>query len=254
MRIVLIDEHPVFREGFAHAIGRNPGFMLAGSARNAREGFRLIDVHAPDVVVMDWLLPGMSGAAVVREIKRRRREAGVLVLSASCRERDVCEALAAGAHGYFSKADPADALIASIEAVARSERSLGPSVAWLTLLTDRIGVRDADDGGGDADVLAALSEREREVFDLVIRGYKNRAIARELCISIKTVDAHRLHVNNKLHCHSTVELVRFAVMNGLLSWGPQIEREDDGWGRSDSRPDVANNGHQLSFSRGWSGA
>jgi DNA-binding NarL/FixJ family response regulator len=215
MRVVIIEEHPLCREGFIRVVESHPEIELVGAAATGRDGLHLVDLASPDLVVMAWSLPGMGGSALVRELRRRRPDAGVLALSASATLREVSEALAAGARGFVSKADPIEAVVAGMFAVQRGERFLGPAVARLPLRGVVADGRDIHDAGASPDVLAVLSEREREVFDLVVRGFKNRDIARELCVSIKTVDAHRNHLNKKLGCHSTLDVIRFAIANGL---------------------------------------
>jgi DNA-binding NarL/FixJ family response regulator len=138
---------------------------------------------------------------------------GVVFLCNSCCERDVLDAVECGALGYVSKRDPLASVVNALQAAARGERYFGPSVRALSL-PPSTGTHRAR--AQPAHVLAALSLREREVFQLVIRGFRNREIARELCIAIKTVGSHRLQINRKLGCSSVSELMFFAASNGLL--------------------------------------
>jgi DNA-binding NarL/FixJ family response regulator len=213
MRVVLIDEQPLVREGFASMLRQEPGVLFCGAASNAREGWQLLDREQPDVVVLEMALSGQSGAAAAREVRRRWPHMGIVFLCNSCCERDVLDGLECGALGYLSKRDPVQAVMNGLRAAARGERYLGPSVRALSL-------PPVIPGDGThwhpSNVLGALSLREREVFELVIRGFRNREIARELCIAVKTVGSHRLQINRKLGCSSVSELMFFAASNGLL--------------------------------------
>jgi two-component system, LuxR family, secretion system response regulator SsrB len=221
MRIVLIEEQPLFREGFRRQLNEFPGFVVVGTAAHAREGLKLVDELAPEVVVVDLVLPGMSGTTAIREIRGRKPAPRVLAICGTCHERDVLDAFAAGATGFVAKTDSAEVFADAIRAVANDERFLGPSARTLAL-------GPPGRGNGRAwrrdDVLAVLSARERDVFDLIVRGFKNRDVARELCISVKTVETHRLHINRKLLCSSSMDLVQFALGNGILEWRDGMSR------------------------------
>jgi DNA-binding NarL/FixJ family response regulator len=213
MRVVLIDQQPLVREGLACVLQREAGFLFCGSASNARDGLWLLQEEEPDLVMLDLCLPGLSGIAATREIARRWPAMAAVILSASCCERDVLDALRAGALAYLGKNDPVESVMEGLRAAARGERYLGPCVRMLSLPPLS---RRREDQRGTPEVLGALSDREREVFDLAIRGFRNREIARELCIAVKTVGSHRLQINRKLGCSSGTELVYFAATNGLL--------------------------------------
>jgi DNA-binding NarL/FixJ family response regulator len=199
---------------------------LVADAGDARTGFGAVDAEKPDVVVMDVALRGMSGIDATREVKRRAPKARVLLLAAWPRERDVLDGLAAGADGFALKTDSIEVLLEAIRTVGAGHRYLTQEARGLNLPAPR-GIREHDDSDG-RDVLHALSLREREVLGLVIKGLRSRDIARELCISIKTVETHRNHINRKLGCASAADLTRFAADNGLLRSAPSL-----GLGRQD---------------------
>jgi two-component system secretion response regulator SsrB len=228
MRIVLIEEQPLFREGFKCRLNECPGFIVVGTGAHAREGLRLVDDLAPDVVVVDLVLPGMSGTTAIREVRARKPAPRVLAICGSCHERDVLDAFAAGATGFVAKTDSAEVFADAIRTVGDGGTFLGPSARALAL--GPAGRRKGRAWRRD-DVLAVLSARERDVFDLIVRGFKNRDVACELCISVKTVETHRLHINRKLLCSSSMDLVQFALANGILEWRDGIARAaaiDDG--------------------------
>jgi two-component system response regulator NreC len=215
MRVVLISGEPAFRFGFKTVVETSGDLDLVADAADARSGFQAIDAESPDVVVMDVSLGGMNGPSATREVKRRAPGARVLLLGSWPRERDVLEGFAAGADGFALKSDPVESLIYAIRSVGHGNRFLTAAVRGLSGTTARA-IQRSQTNGVAADVLDALSAREREVLDLVIKGWRNRDMARELCVSIKTIDTHRTRINRKLRCRNAAELIRFAADNGIL--------------------------------------
>jgi two-component system response regulator NreC len=219
LRIVLIAPEPVFRSGFRSVVESSGDLHLIADAPDARNGFPAVDREKPEVVVVAVALPGMNGIAATRELRRRAPDSRVLLLAEWPRERDVLEGLAAGARGFALTTQPVEALLAAIRAVGAGQLYLPPDVRGIAA-----GAAPNGHARGSlavpGDVLVSLSPREREVLDLVVKGWRNREIARELCVSIKTVDTHRTHINRKLRCGSTSDLVRFAAENGLLPRAP----------------------------------
>ena len=212
LRLVLIDDHKVFREALRALLGTYPGIAVVGEADDARTGYPVVEQTRPDVVVLDIMLPGIDGVAAAREILRRVPETKVLVLSASAHMDRVREALSSGISGYAGKDQSADELVAAVRRVAEGGRYLAPR--FEAQITD---VVPGAKGNGKTEPLQLLSPREREIFDLIIRGFSNEAIARELSISAKTVETHRAHINKKLRVHSTGELIRLAALYGLVA-------------------------------------
>ena len=219
LRMVLIAAEPTFRLGFRALLESCDDVRLVSDAADARSGFHAIDLEKPEVVVMDIALRGMNGTAATREVKRRAPEARVLLLGTWPCERDVLDGFAAGADGFALKTEPGESLLYAIRAVGHGETYLAPDVRGLTVeaVRDLQRGKTAPNGLG---VLQALSAREREVLDLVIKGWRNRDIAKELCVSIKTVDTHRTRINRKLRCRSSADLIRFAAENDLLRRTP----------------------------------
>ena len=217
MRIVVIAGEPAFRLGIKLALERTGDLQVAAEAGDARTGFAAVDSADPEVVLIDVSLRGMDGIDATREVRRRATRARVLLLASWPRERDVLEGFAAGASGYALKTDPIESLYEAVRTVGAGQRYLAPGLRGWS--------HDAATNGSDGprDVLKALSLREREVLSLVVKGRRSRDIASELCISIKTVETHRNHINRKLGCTSAADLTRFAADNGLLRSVPEGE-------------------------------
>jgi two-component system response regulator NreC len=178
--------------------------VVSGEASSARQAYELADAKHPDLIVLDVSLPGVDGVAAARELKRRLPEARILMLSMYRERHMVAQALASGANGYALKRQPPEQVLSAIRSVARGDRYLAPELGP---------VEEKDEHTGPLD---PLSPREREVFQLLVRGFSNPRAAKELCISVKTVETHRTHIHHKLGVHSVAELMRFAAMNDLL--------------------------------------
>lgn len=208
MRVFIVDDHAVFRLGLKQILRDASGFEIVGEASTAREAFPLVEQSFPDVVVLDLALPGMDGLSAARELRRRVPDSNILVLSLHESVDDVSEALEAGVRGYAFKSEPIEALVAAIRRVGQGGRYVP---ARIGRLLER--PLETPDGLG---VLRLLSEREREVFRLASEAMTNVEIARELCISRKTVETHRYRIQKKLGLRNGAELFRFAALHGLL--------------------------------------
>jgi len=212
VRLMLVDDHVVFRQGLRGLLARDPHLEVVAEAGNAREGYAALETAKPDVVLVDVSLPGTNGVAATREMIRRQTGCRVLMLSAHHEGSFVAQSFGAGALGYATKAQPIEEIMQAIFRVGRGERYFPPGFDAEIIQQARAYRRSGGTGA-----LGVLSVREREIFDLVVSGYSNRQMAKELCISIKTVDTHRARINRKLGLHSTADVVRFAALSGLIS-------------------------------------
>jgi DNA-binding NarL/FixJ family response regulator len=218
MRIVLVSEEPVFRLGFRALIQETDDLVMVAEVTDARAGLPVVIAEEPDVVAVEVDLPGVSGIDAARSLTRRLPGSRILLLAGYPRQRDLLEGFAAGALGFALKTDPVESLREALREVGAgrryvSEKMGGPSP---DLMLKRLSSKTIT----SPDLLDLLSAREREVFHLVLKGFRNREIARELCIAVKTVNTHRTHINRKLHCSGAADLVRFAAGNGLLNHVP----------------------------------
>jgi two-component system response regulator NreC len=212
INLALIDDHLVFRDAFRALLTATGEFTVVGEGSEAREVCPLYEATKPDVVVIDVTLPGSDGLSATRELTTRFPGAKVMVLSAHAVHDYVTRAFAAGASGYALKSQAAPAVMAALKAVAQGERYLAPELPPSLLSSANRSRRKGPPGQ-----LEGLSTREREIFDLVVRGYSNASISEELSISVKTVETHRANINRKLAVHSSTQLLRFAALRGLVS-------------------------------------
>ena len=213
LRILLGDDHTLFRHGLVKILEQRPEWAIAAEAGDGRECVRLALTLKPDVAVLDIGMPLLNGIEATRQIVRKADTVSVLILSMHADEPYVIQALQAGARGYLLKDSAAQDLIRAIEVVSSGKSFFSPSVSKV-LLDDYVR-RMAD--AGVTDRYLTLSEREREVFQLVVEGHTNKAIADLLGVSVTTIETHRAHILQKLDLHNTAELVLFAVRRGVIS-------------------------------------
>lgn len=213
LRVALVDDHLLFREGLRAMLATAPDFRVVAEASNAQEAIPAVRASQPEVVVLDVMLPGVSGIAIARELLREDPNRRMLALSMVADEPHVADALAAGVLGYACKSQSAAEVMDAIRTVARGETYLAPQVSGF-VVSDR---KVREGGEGTRSPLAALTAREREIFELCVQGNPTAQIARQLGISPRTVETHRGRILRKLNAHSAVDLVRLAARWGLLA-------------------------------------
>lgn len=205
LRILLVDDHAVVREGYRRLLEREPGFVVSGEADDAAEACAQAARLAPDIVVMDVSLPGASGIEAMRRMLSQRSATRILMFSMYEDAIFCSRALQAGASGYLSKSSAPEALVAAVEAVARGERYVSPDVA-----------RKMTRSASDAEVrLDQLTSREFEVLRLLARGETLSDIAAKLGISEKTAANHQSAIRYKLGIRNGVQLAQLAERLGL---------------------------------------
>jgi two-component system response regulator NreC len=213
LRVLLADDHTLVRQGFRKILEARPEWEVVAEASDGRDAVRQALSIQPDVAILDIGMPLLNGIEATRQIARRLPNTGILILSMHSDEAYVIQAVKAGARGYLLK-DSADTdLIRGIESVAAGKSFFSP-IAARVMLDDYVrhlaqkGITDRFD---------TLSEREREIFQLIAEGHSNKAVADLLSVSPATVETHRAHILQKLDVHNTAELVLYAVRKGVIS-------------------------------------
>ena len=212
IRVLITDDHAVFREGLRVLLQAQPDMVVVGEANDGEEAARKAELLNPDVIVMDLSMPRCGGIEAINRLRRMQVKARVLVLSMHDDQTYLRAALAAGAAGYIPKRAAGKQLLDAIREVAHHRSFIAVALDDGTLQ------RLVDEGAQRDEVpMSRLTEREQEVLELVAQGYTHAEIAERLELSIKTVDTYRQRVGQKLGLRTRAELVRFAIETGVLS-------------------------------------
>jgi two-component system response regulator NreC len=211
IRLLLAEDHTLVRKGLRALLADEADIEIVAEANDGREAVRLAEELQPDLVLMDFSMPGLNGLEATRLIKHRIPAVKVLVLTRHASEEYVFQILRAGASGYVVKSAAPGELVSAIRAVYRGDSFLSPAIAGKVIEEY---VRQPS--GTVKDSYEQLTSREREVLQLIAEGHSSREIAEQLTISAKTVRTHRANLMEKLDLHSTAELTRYAVRKGLV--------------------------------------
>jgi DNA-binding NarL/FixJ family response regulator len=212
-RIVIAEDHTILREGLRALLSTSPDFEIVGEAEDGREAIRCVEKLKPHLVLTDLSMPRMNGMDAIREIKRRSRETKVLVLTVHKTEEYILATLQAGADGYLLKDSTHAELLAAVRHVLSGKHYISPGISDKVLdgyLEGRKTLKTRTSW-------ETLTAREREILKLIAEGYKNKEIADDLCISVKTVEKHRANLMEKLNLHNVQALTTFAIERGLVS-------------------------------------
>ena len=210
IRIVLVDDHALVRQGFRRILEEDPGLQVAGEAGSAEEGVALVKQQRPDVVLMDMAMPDANGIQAAREILRERPDTKVLVLSMYSDAQYVRSALDAGVSGYILKSALETDLTRAVRAVAQGQQYLSPELSGVLIKA----LRDRDEP--DDDTFDKLTEREKQVLQYIAHGKSNKEIAAILGLSVNTIAVHRANLMSTLGVHKAAELVLYAVRKCLV--------------------------------------
>ena len=212
IRVLIADDHAIMRSGLRLLLERERDLSVAAEASDGREAIDSLDRQPADIVVMDVGMPGLNGIDATAQIVRKHSRTGVVILSMHSDETYVLRCLRAGARGYVLKEAAETELIAAIRAVAAGRSFFSPKVSRLLNQEHIESIRRS---GGD-DTYDLLTEREREVLQLIAEGRGNKEIAARLNLSVYTVETHRGNILEKLDLHGTADVILYAVRKGMI--------------------------------------
>jgi DNA-binding NarL/FixJ family response regulator len=205
-RIVIVDDHPLFRKGLEELIHSDGGFAVCGEAGTAAEAMNVIRKLSPDLAIIDISLPGANGIELIKNIRAEFRKLPILVLSMHDETLYALRAIRAGAEGYVMKHEAMANVVHAIHEVFDGRPYLSPAMAAQVITKFAHGASE-----GETDPTARLSDRELEILELIGKGTEVRQIAKLLHLSPKTVETHRAHIKDKLDLKNAREVARFAV-------------------------------------------
>ncbi|MGZ4109055.1 MAG: response regulator [Actinomycetota bacterium] len=211
MKVLVVDDHEVVRQGIKMVLETDPELEVVGEAASGEDAIDRVRELRPNVVVMDIGMPGLSGFEATRRIRQSNPDVQVLALTVHDSEAYVFQMLQAGATGYIVKRAPAVEVIQAVKRAYHGEAVLHPSVAKLLIRDYLSRVEKGEEASYDT-----LSDREREILKLIAEGKTNREMADLLYLSVKTVQAHRANLMRKLGMHDRTELVKYAIRKGII--------------------------------------
>gem|GEM_PF-58217 len=213
IRVLIVDDHAVIRQGLRMLLESRPEVEVVGDCENGREALLAVERLKPDVVLMDVVMPGLNGIEATRQIRKASSNTRVVILSGFVDEDQITAAIRNGASGYLVKNSDVSELVLAIQTVNRGNQyysaalSEGFDIAELQLQARRPEQKTG---------LDTLTAREREVLQLIAEGHTNQQIADELVVSVKTVEAHKSHIMDKLKAKSRTDLIRYALKRGIV--------------------------------------
>jgi DNA-binding NarL/FixJ family response regulator len=223
IRVLLVDDHPIFRTGLASILLERPEFDLLAEAENGREAVDKAREHLPDLILMDIYMPEMDGLEATRQIKEEMPATKIVMLTVSEEDHNLFEAIKAGAEGYLTKDVKPQKLFEMLWGVSRAEAPLSPAIATKILkgFAREIHRKRGPTRGPSTTV------REQEVLEQVARGHANKEIAATLGISQSTVKKHLRNILEKLHLENRVEAAIYAFQKGLVSESPAAGTQEE---------------------------
>ena len=215
VRVLIVDDHAVLRQALRMLLESHDEIDVVGDVANGRDAVQLAEELTPDVVLMDVVMPGLNGLDATRQIRKRCPNTRVLILSGYEEEEQIIEALRAG--GYLIKESDIGELLLAIQAVSRGNTYFSSALSERDQSNDfLVRARSGDARAG----FDRLTDREREVLQLIAEGHSNQSIADQLVISVKTVEAHKAHIMSKLGARNRTDLIRYAIRRGIIGLDP----------------------------------
>ena len=213
VRIVIAEDHTILREGLRSLLSSNPSFEIVGEAEDGREAIKCVEKFKPDLILTDLSMPRMNGMEAIKEIKRESPTTKVLVLTVHRAEEYILATFRAGADGYLLKDSTHAELVMAVKKVLSGKQYISPEISEKVIEGYLDGRRTLKTKSS----WETLTQREREILKLIAEGYKNKGIADDLCISVKTVEKHRANLMEKLDLHSIQALTAFAIERGVVT-------------------------------------
>lgn len=212
-KIVLAEDHTILREGLKSLLSSSQDFEVIGEAADGREAIQCVEKLKPDLILIDLSMPRMNGMEAIREIRRLSKEVKIIVLTVHKSEEYILATFKAGADGYVLKDSTHEELLIAIKSVLKGKNYISPEISDKVLEGYLEGRRRLK----SKTAWETLTSREREILKLIAEGYKNKEIAEDLCISVKTVEKHRSNIMEKLNLHNVQALTAFAIEKGLVT-------------------------------------
>ena len=212
-RIVIAEDHTILREGLRSLLSSNPEFEIVGEAGDGREAIQCVEKFKPDLILTDLSMPKMNGMEAIREIKKVSPEAKIIVLTVHKTEEYILATFKAGADGYLLKDSTHAELMMALKKVISGKQYISPEISEKVIE----GYLEGKKKLKPQTSFETLTPREREILKLIAEGYKNKKIADDLCLSVKTVEKHRANLMEKLNLHNVQALTTFAIEKGLIS-------------------------------------
>jgi two-component system response regulator NreC len=210
IKIIVVDEHRILREGLSTLIAKQPDMEIIGEATDGREALELLEKLMPDLILMDVTMPNLNGIEATRKIKSKNPEIEIIALSLHSDRRYVLGMIDAGASGYLLKECAFEELVRAINTVMAKKKYLSPGIS--DILIEEYVKKTTQE---KPTIYSKLTPREREILQLIAEGKNTKEIARYLFISVKTVETHRRHIKKKLKVQSVAELTKIAIREGL---------------------------------------
>lgn len=215
IKVLIADDHAILRAGLKHLLSEYPDIVVAGEAANGNEALEKARAESWDVMVLDMSMPGRSGIELIKQIRQCAPRVPILVLSMHKEDVYAVRALKAGASGYLCKDNAEEQLVTALRKVASGGRYINAAVA------ERLAADLLTGDSGNALPHTRLSDREYQIFQLIVAGASVSEIADQLNLSVKTVSTHKTHIMEKMACESVAELVRYALRHGLATGIPE---------------------------------